>query len=245
MYLQLTIVDLSERYQIIIYNTIEDDQYPADKLFSVSLQLHLRDPLRDHINHRFLMLHLFSMKGWLNELSDYNVDDYHINKTHSVFISLEGSHLRIQRPKNPVPKRAMWDEVIPKAQFVHQRHFDLPGASVYLVPDGLVKKRIWSKKYPICIDLNSSKKTGDQQGASMKHISSDPNMSDKKDKSHVHGFEIITEEKIGHRTLYLFARTGREKEEWFRRFAAAATGKPLGNTTALNIIAHKILSSLL
>ncbi|GFO02316.1 testis-expressed sequence 2 protein-like [Plakobranchus ocellatus] len=171
----------------------------------------------------------FTYKGWLNELEGYNVEDYHINKTHSVFISLEGSHLRIQRPKNPVPKRAMWDEVLPKPQFIHQRHFDLPGASVYLVPDGLVKKRIWSKKYPICIDLNINKSTNGEPGSSMKHISSDPNMSDKKDKSHVHGFEIVTEEKCEHRVLYLFARTGREKEEWFRRLAAAAKGTPLGN----------------
>ncbi|RUS89809.1 hypothetical protein EGW08_002421 [Elysia chlorotica] len=171
----------------------------------------------------------FTYKGWVNELSDYNVDDYHINKTHSVFISLEGSHLRIQRPKNPVPKRAMWDEVLPKPQFIHQRHFDLPGASVYLVPDGLVKKRIWSKKYPICIDLSIGKKIGEQNKGLMKHFSSDPILSDQKDKSHVHGFEIVTEEKCEHNVLYLFARTGREKEEWFRRLAAAAGGKPLGN----------------
>lgn len=161
----------------------------------------------------------------MNELTDYSHDDYHISKTHSVFVSLEGSHLRLQRPKNAIPKRAMWDEVVPKPQFIHQRHFDLPGSNVYLLPQGLVKKRIWSKKYPICIALNNRNSHEDTK---LKHTSSEPIMSGKKEKLSDMGFEIVTEEKCEHNILYLFARTGREKEEWFKRLAAAASGKPLG-----------------
>ncbi|XP_005101302.1 testis-expressed protein 2 [Aplysia californica] len=173
-------------------------------------------------------------KGWMNELTDYTVENYHINKTHCVFISLEGTHLRLQRPKNPVPKRAMWDESFPKPQFIHQRHFDLPGSSVYLLPQGLVKKRIWSKKYPICISLTSAKggvsSNGEDAATSkLKHILSEPIIGAKKEKVSDMGFEIITEEKCDSNVLYLFARTGREKEEWFKRFSAAAAGIPLGN----------------
>lgn len=162
----------------------------------------------------------------MNELTDYSPDDYHINKTHCVFVSLEGSHLRLQRPKNPIPKRAMWDEVLPKPQFIHQRHFDLPGSTVYLLPKGLVKKRIWSKKYPICISL--ANKGPSHEDVKLKHICSEPVIGGKKEKLSDMGFEIVTEEKCDHNILYLFARTGREKEEWFKRFAAAAGGKPLG-----------------
>uniref|UniRef100_A0A2C9K296 SMP-LTD domain-containing protein n=1 Tax=Biomphalaria glabrata TaxID=6526 RepID=A0A2C9K296_BIOGL len=165
-------------------------------------------------------------KGWMNELTDYNPDDYHINKTHSVFISLENTNLRLQRPKNSIPKRAMWDEVLPKPQFIHQRHFDLAGSIVFLLPHGLVDKRIWSKKYPVCISL-PSKITGD--ASKLKHISSDTTMTGKKEKLTDMGFEIVTEKKCENNILYLFARTCREKEEWFKRFTAAANGKPLGN----------------
>ncbi|KAH9504015.1 Tabersonine 6,7-epoxidase isoform 2 [Bulinus truncatus] len=168
----------------------------------------------------------YSYKGWMNELTDYNPEDYHINKTHSVFISLEGPHLRLQRPKNSIPKRAMFDEVLPKPQFIHQRHYDLPGSIVYLLPPGLVEKRIWSKKYPICISL-PVKVASDV--SKLKHISSDTTMSGKKDKHSEMGFEIVTEEKCDGNILFLFARTCREKEEWFKRFTAAANGKPLGN----------------
>ena len=167
----------------------------------------------------------------MNELPEYSVENYHINKTHCVFVSLEGTHLRIQRPKNPVPKRAMWDESIPKPQFIHQRHYDLPGANVYLLPTGLVKKRIWSKKYPICISLpsKSSKKDTCEEGSQVRsrHFSANSlgdNVSEKEADS---GFEIVSEKSV-EKVLYLFARTGREKEEWFKKFSAAAAGKPLG-----------------
>ncbi|CAL1530821.1 unnamed protein product [Lymnaea stagnalis] len=168
-------------------------------------------------------------KGWMNELTDYNENDYHINKTHSVFICLEGVHLRMQRPRNPIPKRAMFDEILPIPAWIHQRHFDLPGSTVYLLPNGLVKKRIWSKKYPICISLPNTKQSSDNTNK-IKHISSDPLMgSRKKGKQTDMGFLLVSEEKCEHNVLFLFARTGREKEEWFKRFTAAANGTPLGN----------------
>ncbi|CAG5129894.1 unnamed protein product [Candidula unifasciata] len=167
----------------------------------------------------------FLYKGWMNELTNYRADDYHLNKTHSIFVSLEGSHLRLQRPKNVIPKRAMWDEVLPNPQFIHQRHFHLPGAKVFLLPHGLVRKRIWSKKYPICIALTNKSLNEDGK---LKHISSEPIL---KEKSSLPGmdFEFVTEEKCDHNLLYLFARTCREKEEWYQRLSSAAAGKPLGN----------------
>ena len=160
----------------------------------------------------------------MNEITNYNPNDYHINHTYSVFVTLEGTRLRLQRPKNPVPRRAMYDENIATAHFIHQRHFELKGSRVFLQPPGLVKKRIWSKKYPICLALAETGTKIKNVGESSVDLPSGGDSS----KSDM-GFELITEEKCDSGVLYLFARTGREKEEWYRRFSAAVQGKPLGN----------------
>ena len=175
----------------------------------------------------------------MNELSDYDVEEYHINKTHCVYVSLEGTHLRLQRPKSPVPRRAMWDENIPKPHFIHQRHYDLPGASVYLLPQGLVRKRVWSKKYPICISFPKANITTIKDS---NQSPSDSPESSPLDKDIEFDFEIVKEDALAENILYLFARTGREKEEWFKRFSAAAAGKPLGKLNKSEV--HIYLSSI-
>ncbi|CAC5377658.1 unnamed protein product [Mytilus coruscus] len=150
-------------------------------------------------------------KGWMNEISEYNPDNYHINNTHSVHVTLDGVTLRLRFPKNNIAKRAMWDEEPPKTvEYIHQRIFNLEGSRVFLMPPGLVKKRVWSKKYPICIAL---KKPGSKVNESLPE-------SDQ-------GFEIISEDKCGPSILYLFARTCHEKEEWFKKIDAACKGTPL------------------
>lgn len=160
----------------------------------------------------------------MNEITNYNPDDYHINHTYSVLVTLEGTTLRLQRPKVPVPRRAMYDEMITTAHFVHQRHFELKGSRVFLLPPGLIKKRVWSKKYPLCIALAET-------GTKSKHPSEssvDSGESVKLAKQEM-GFEFITEEKCDSSVLYLFARTCREKEEWYLRFNSACQGRPLPN----------------
>lgn len=169
----------------------------------------------------------------MNEIMDYNPNDYHINNTHCVFVTLEGTRLRLQRPKNPIPKRAMHDESLPVAHFIHQRHFELKGSNVFLLPPGLIKKRIWSKKYPICVALaekgTKSKSNKDSLSASSVTLDRPNNIRQSCDVSSDMGFEILFEEKCDTSILYLFTRTGREKEEWYNRFKAATQGKPLNN----------------
>jgi len=137
----------------------------------------------------------------MNELSHYNAPEFHINDTHSVYVTLESCALRLQTPKHGIPKRAMCDECIPQVAFVRQRHFNLELASICLLPRGLVNKRLWSKKYPICISLNTGSRPADVL----------PSNSDSGSKQTV---------------LYLFARTCRDKEEWYRRFLYASRGTP-------------------
>lgn len=170
----------------------------------------------------------------MNELMDYQPDTYSINQTHSIYVHLEGTSLRLRRPKTNVPKRAMWDEPNPNPQFVHQRHFSIEGSKILLLPVGLVKKRLWSKKYPICIALASSgKKQVVKQESTSLSDSNGNQSSGKMSTSHsadsVQGFEFVSEHKCESSVLYLFARTCREKEQWYKRFVLASQGTPLKN----------------
>ena len=180
----------------------------------------------------------YLLQGWMNELLNYSADNYSINQTHSIYVHLEGTTLRLRRPKINIPKRAMWDEPSPTPQFIHQRHFDITGSRVLLLPPELVKKRLWSKKYPICICLaldgkkmNLPQPKPPGHGYMMAHSNSFPKMSSilPEDSPGTHGFEIVTEQKCDASIIYLFARTCREKEQWYRRFDAASKGIPLGN----------------
>jgi len=156
----------------------------------------------------------------MNELSHYDTAEFHISDTYSVYVTLESCTLRLQTPKYGIPKRAICDEYIPKAAFVRQRHFDLEGACVYFLPRGLVNKRLWSKKYPVCIALCSGACPADPRQTL------DANDAD-----------------AGHKrtVLYLFARTCRDKEEWYRRFFYASHGMPL--PTRLSDIVAQSLST--
>ncbi len=230
----------------------------------------------------------------MNELQKYNPDDYHINLTVSVYVTLDGTNLRLQRPKVNVPKRAMWDEPTHNPTFIHQRHYDLKGSRVFLEPAGLVRKRLWSKKYPICIAFSNNahsnewKKTTmnrkDSADSSQKEESSvdsekklitqasfddetlragekkekklvvqmsldderlqqlgpeniDFTTSGEKDttddtenlvkeSSSMESYELVSREECDTKIIYLFARTGREKEEWYRRLTAASQDQP-------------------
>lgn len=175
----------------------------------------MKDPKQDDIQ---------IYKGWMNELYYYDPDNYHINKTNSVYVRLEGVSLRLSSPKVNVPRRAMYDEILSPPNFIHQRHYDMKDSRVFLQPSGLVKKRLWSKKYPICIalsEINLKKSAATPQ----KQLSKVDSFSQSFDM----GFEVVTEQSCNSCILYLFARTGREKEEWFKRFQAAAKGNPLEN----------------
>ena len=197
----------------------------------------------------FVILHCFTeeqiklFQGWMNELSLYNPEDYHINLTHSVFVTLEGTTLRLQTPRQGIPKRALWNEDIPSTvNFVRQRHYDLSGSEVILLPADLIRKRLWSKKYPICIRITKrplgelqekpSRELGKRQSLAKTDSNSEsPNsgrkMVESKTESGVSTLkENESKQHSNIKQLFLFTRSSREKEEWYRRFASAAAGTP-------------------
>ncbi|XP_068439916.1 testis-expressed protein 2 [Clinocottus analis] len=159
-----------------------------------------------------------SLKGWMNEIHDYDPETYHPALTHSVFAALEGSRLRLDSPRNNISRRATYDERVHEAAFVKSRSFQLAKSQVFLQPSVLARKRMWNPKYPICIQVAGGSNSRDDdggrseesQGEEMGAESAGPQQSSSK-----HVCDLPA-------TLYLFGRTGREKEEWFRHFLSAS-----------------------
>ena len=66
------------------------------------------------------MMHIF--QGWLNLLEDkiYRPETHHISNTETVFAKLEGCSLKLKKPLEEVPKRAIYDEPAHYVTFVKQ-----------------------------------------------------------------------------------------------------------------------------
>ncbi|GLH02915.1 Uncharacterized protein GBIM_08862 [Gryllus bimaculatus] len=216
---------------------------------------------------------LTKYEGWMNEYPDsYNPDTYSITATQTVYVRLEGSTLRVSNTRLKIPKRAMWNERRHKLRFTHQRIYNIANCAIKLLPEGLTRRRLWSKKYPICIVLlkssalksclmnivkeassldETSQRTGvalDSEGLDLLSQGSDTipdsrsdfdenslfdsksgenksfdeeEMSIPGDISDEDTFCHIDKSALEETCLYLFARTDREKEDWYRRLAAA------------------------
>lgn len=89
---------------------------------------------------------------------------------------------------------------------------------IYLVPHSLARKRVWNKKYPICIELakqDDFMSKGDQTESEDEKVLASGERTE----------GVVGSEDTKRPTdpiLYLFGRTGREKEEWFRRMLLAS-----------------------
>ncbi|XP_028013184.1 testis-expressed protein 2 isoform X2 [Eptesicus fuscus] len=165
------------------------------------------------------------LKGWMNEIYNYDPETYHATLTHSVFVRLEGGTLRLSKPNKNISRRASYNETKPEVTYISQKIYDLSDSKIYLVPKSLARKRIWNKKYPICIELGQqddfmSKAQTDKETSEEKPPAErDLGVEDPKKPPHPQeGTRSSQRDQI----LYLFGRTGREKEEWFRRFILAS-----------------------
>ncbi|XP_032358662.1 testis-expressed protein 2 [Etheostoma spectabile] len=159
-----------------------------------------------------------TLKGWMNEIHDYDPETYHPALTHSVFAALEGSCLRLDSPRNNISRRATYDERVHETTFVKSRSFQLAKSKVSLLPSLLARKRMWNPKYPICIQLAGTETSQEGEGGRSEESRSEgpgaePASPQQSSSKYVHDLPT---------TLYLFGRTGREKEEWFRHFLFAS-----------------------
>lgn len=53
---------------------------------------------------------------------------FHISQTHSVLVRLDGSTLRLSRPRTNVLRHALWSERFKETHFVSQKLYDLTSA---------------------------------------------------------------------------------------------------------------------
>ncbi|KAL7404026.1 hypothetical protein ABVT39_008660 [Epinephelus coioides] len=161
-------------------------------------------------------------KGWMNEISNYDPETYHATLTQSVYVRLEGSIIRLSKPNHNIPRRASHNEPKPDVTYISQKIYDLTNSKVYLMPQSLARKRIWNKKYPICVELGKqddfmSKAEGDRWESSESFNTRD--RGEGTGGAQERGGSTLSSRDL---TLYLFGRTGREKEEWFQRFLSAS-----------------------
>ncbi|KAM8961644.1 testis-expressed protein 2-like [Pelodytes ibericus] len=167
------------------------------------------------------------LRGWMNEMYTYDPETYHPALMHSAFVTLEGATLKRSYTKTNLPRRAKFGEDIPEAVFVSHQVNDLTNAQVFLYPFGLAKKRIWNKKYPICVRLCDTEEMSstNQDGDDTDVLAGEPQRPNPENSRTLLGDckGVI---------LYLFGRTGRQKEEWYQYLVRASQGCMNGKQTA-------------
>lgn len=142
-------------------------------------------------------------QGFLNECSSYDRSSHRLARLKTVYVKLDGTTIKLYRSNKSVPKKSSSGEVLSPESFLfsHMRVFELMGAQVSIVPADLSAKLTWSRKFPIELKLATD------------------------------GFQCFTSSEDDYInedlkpcsacTVYLFARTSRDKEEWFGRLAFA------------------------
>ncbi|XP_077057227.1 testis-expressed protein 2 isoform X2 [Siphateles boraxobius] len=174
---------------------------------STSHQHRLHGTPYDNIPFENLQGNVPSLKGWMNEMYTYDPETYQPPLMHSVYVTLDGPCLRLDYPRNNIPRWAAFDEPCYEKTFTHSRIFRLTRSKVFLLPLALAHKRVWNRKYPICISLAEGVEAVEEDGTV-----EGPGEVQKVEKP----AGSMTNVSIP-LTLYLFGRTGREKEEWFHR----------------------------
>ncbi|NWS89412.1 TEX2 protein, partial [Toxostoma redivivum] len=158
-------------------------------------------------------------QGWMNQLQVYDPELFHPSLTHSVLAVLDGATLKLSYPKSNIPRRATFEEEILDTVFVSHRCYDLTDAKVFLCPPSLARKRTWNKKYPICVLLPEA---AEGQGGSGEEQDAELQGEEGSRKVPVAGQDMPGD--CRDRCLYLFGRTGREKEEWYQHLVQASRG---------------------
>lgn len=66
----------------------------------------------------------------MNEIHSYDPEMYHATLTHSVYVRLEGSVLRLSKPHRNISRRAAHNEPKPDVTFISQKIYDLSDSKV-------------------------------------------------------------------------------------------------------------------
>jgi len=66
----------------------------------------------------------------MNETHSYDPETFHPSITHSVYVTLEGSQLRLAYPRTNIPRWASFDETSHEAVFLRSRTYALANSKV-------------------------------------------------------------------------------------------------------------------
>lgn len=69
-------------------------------------------------------------QSWMNEISNYDPETYHATLTHSVFVRLEGSIIRLSKPNHNISRRSTHNEPKPEVNYISQKIYDLTNSKV-------------------------------------------------------------------------------------------------------------------
>ncbi|CAG7729362.1 unnamed protein product [Allacma fusca] len=179
-------------------------------------------------------------QGWMTEFEgEYDPFTCHVGLTRIVFVRLEGFTLYVSypHPKHRIPKRPLWNDVPISSEITFVRHnvYNISGATVFIAPERLARKRAWNKKYPIAIRLpNHSVLTTVSPNSADNIVLGDSSTTEVSSSNHSQGDskktiepkKEIVREDCSQRVIYLFSRTDREKDDWFRRIVASTMTGP-------------------
>ena len=132
-------------------------------------------------------------------------------ETIPVFASLNGTNLKLSHPHVEDSGKKFDPRSIEEGasvSFSKHEHYDLTGSKVSLLPASMTMKKVWSRKFPICLAL-------EKLGTHSEDISCFSKSADEESaaKESIKIKEQDSLDDVG--VLYLFARTGREKEDWY------------------------------
>lgn len=181
-------------------------------------------------------------QGWMNILHEqYNPRTFHINMAETVMATLEGHILKISHPEVNVMRNTFHidptlSEKMPKV--TETEVFDLTKAKIKLRPARLSSRRWFSRKYPILIKLAELERSqlsgaGEWSLPALDKVGEEESCHDcdEEDEGGIGETESIASEMVTstrpkctrrHRTICLFPRNSREKEQWFHKLRMAS-----------------------
>ncbi|GIY19370.1 testis-expressed protein 2 [Caerostris darwini] len=158
------------------------------------------------------------MKGSVKILKgEYDLEEQNNFAMELVNMCIESQCLKISL----IPKANESVEIMDEPYEV----YDLCGAEISLVPKGLPKRRVFRKKFPICIKLPLA-----SQKYSINDTSDDFEQEEKCDYVSLFPFQDGLLETPKRRALYIFALTDREKETWFYALKKCSKAEELNVT---------------
>ena len=143
---------------------------------------------------------------------DYVPDKFDFShETVPTYASLKGTKLTLSYPtvdsggKKFDPRSV---DVGAKVLFARHEHYDIAGSKVSLLPSTMTIKKVWSRKFPICLALEKPNAVTEDITYKTRSTDEEDDADNMCKVKHQDSFEDVG-------ILYLFPRTGREKEEWY------------------------------